>query len=117
MRTLMLTCMLALFGATATQAADVYAPPPAYGVAPPPTYVPPPYAPYYGYAAPPVVAYAPPPGVITVPQGPSYLVQQPAYHAGDEYLLAPFVVPGGGRHLRSCWTEWGQIRCAYGARW
>jgi hypothetical protein len=119
MRPLMLACTLAaLFAATlgATQAADVYVPPPAYGVAPPPTYVPPPrygYAP--GYGPPPVVAYAPPPGVIAVPQGPAYIVSQPAYQAGDEYVQTPVLV--GPQHYRACWFEWGQLRCIVRPRW
>jgi hypothetical protein len=95
------------------QAADIYgppgygrapAPPPAYGYVPPPAY------------APPVVAYGAPPGVIAAPEGPAYIVSQPAYQPGDEYVQSPFLVDGR-RYYRTCWIEWGQRRCVLRPTW
>jgi hypothetical protein len=97
----MMVCTLALLGTTAAHAADVAVPPRAYGMAPPPA----------AYAPPPVVAYGAPPAIITVPQGQAYIVQQPAYQAGTEYVQAP-VLLDGTRAFRSCWHEFGQLRCA-----
>ena len=92
------------------RAADIYGPP-AYGAALPPVYraAPPPVAyvtPPPVYGPPPVVAYGPPPGVIAAPEGPAYIVQQPAYQPGDEYLQVE------RRPYLDCWFEWGQRRCA-----
>jgi len=104
-------------GFVPAQAADIYGP--AYGAAPPPAYRPPP--PRYGYVPPPygpppVVAYGPPPGVVAAPEGPAYIVSQPAYQPGDEYVEAPALVDGR-RYYRECWVEWGQRRCALKPRW
>jgi hypothetical protein len=95
---------------SSAQAADIYGPPPAYGAvpvyrpAPPVAYVAPPPA----YGPPPVVAYGP--GVIAAPEGPAYLVQQPAYPAGSEYVQVE------RRPVLDCWFEWGQRRCVWRAR-
>lgn len=104
MRTVMLTCVIAaMLAPAAAHAADVYAPPAAYRV-PRAAYVPPPPR----YAAPVVIER--PMGVITVPEGWAYVVPQPAYQAGHEYVQSPVLLDG--RHHRRCWHEWGQLRCA-----
>ena len=92
-------------------AADIYAPSPGYGAAPPPAYRPPPA---YGYAPPPV--YVRPPGVIAAPEGPAYVVPGPVYQPGDEYVEAPVAVDAR-RYYRDCWWEWGYRRCALRPRW
>jgi hypothetical protein len=107
MRLVTSTCTVAVLIATAlgaAQAADVYAPPPsrARAVVKPPR-----------YAA--VVPVAPvvierPLGIVTVPQGWAYVVPQPAYQPGHEYVQSPVLLDG--RHHRRCWHEWGQLRCA-----
>jgi hypothetical protein len=105
-----LTVGLAVVSVPSAQAADIYGPPPAYGAvpvyrpAPPVAYVAPPPA----YGPPPVVAYGP--GVIAAPEGPAYLVQQPAYPAGSEYVQVE------RRPVLDCWFEWGQRRCVWRAR-
>jgi hypothetical protein len=112
MRSGFVVLALATLGFTSmAQAADIYRPP-GYGRAPAPAYG---YAPP-AYAPPPVVAYGPAPGVIAAPEGPAYIVSQPAYQPGDEYVQGPFLVDGR-RYYRACWFEWGQRRCALGPSW
>lgn len=114
MRTLTFACTVALVCGAAfapAHAADVYAPPPVYR-APPAAYIPPP--PRYAYPVE-VVPVAPPVGVIGVPQGPAYVVPQPAYQAGTEYVQSPVLLDE--RHYRKCWREWGQLRCAVRPHW
>lgn len=106
MRMLTLACTAILLSAAASgtaHAADVYPTPPAYR-APRAAYAPLPPR----YAAPVVVER--PMGVITVPEGWAYVVPQPAYQPGHEYVQSPVLLDG--RHHRRCWHEWGQLRCA-----
>jgi hypothetical protein len=116
MRSSFVVLALATLGLTAmAQAADVYRPPaygratappqPAYGSAPPPAYAPPP-----------VVAYGAAPGVVAAPEGPAYIVSQPTYQPGGEYVQGPFLVDAR-RYYRDCWFEWGQLRCVLRPRW
>jgi hypothetical protein len=115
MRSGFVVLALATLGLTSmAQAADIYRPP-AYGraPAPPPAYG---YAPPPAYAPPPVVAYGPSPGVIAAPEGPAYIVSQPAYQPGSEYVQGPFLVDAR-RYYRNCWIEWGQPRCALTPLW
>lgn len=94
------------------QAADVYAPPPAYR-APPRVYVQPPR-----YVVPvPVVPLIVerPVGIFTVPEGWAYVVPEPVYQPGHEYVQSP--VLHDARHYRACWHEWGQLRCTLRPRW
>jgi hypothetical protein len=107
MRTVMLTAVLALLLPATADAADVYAPP-VYR-APPAAYIPPPPR----HVAPVVVER--PLGVITVPQGWAYVVPQPAYQAGHEYVQSPVLLDA--RHYRRCWHEWGQLRCTVLPGW
>ena len=91
---------------TSAQAADVYAPPPyraprAAYVAPPPVYGP--------------VVVERPLGVITVPQGWAYVVPQPAYQPGHEYVQSPVLLDAS--RYRHCWHEWGQLRCTVWPGW
>lgn len=114
MHALTLTCTAAvILGMTlgAAPAADVYAPSPAYRA--PRVYVQPPR-----YMAP--VAVAPlvverPVGIFTVPEGWAYVVPEPVYQPGHEYVQAP--VLHDARHYRACWDEWGQLRCTLRRRW
>jgi hypothetical protein len=109
MRMLTIACTAALLSAAAfgaAHAADVYASPAyraprAASVAPP------------RYTVPVVVER--PMGVITVPEGWAYVVPQPAYQAGHEYVQSPVLLDG--RAYRRCWHEWGQLRCAVWRGW
>ena len=103
---LSIAALVTLGVALPAQAADIYGPAPAYGAAPVYRPAPPPVAfvtppPVYG---PPIVAYGP--GVIAAPEGPAYIVQQPAYQPGSEYVQVE------RRPVMDCWFEWGQRRCA-----
>ena len=103
MPTFACTLAVAIGIAATAHAADVYATPPhpARAAVMPPR-----------YAA--VVPIAPvverPLGIVTVPQGWAYVVPQPAYQAGHEYVQSPVLLDS--RHHRRCWHEWGQLRCA-----
>ena len=111
MRTVMLTCVFAaMIAPAAVQAADVYAPAPAYRTPPAATIHP------QRFAYPPApVMVEPPMGVITVPEGWAYVVPAPVYQPGHEYVQAPVLLDG--RHYRRCWFEWGQRRCAVRRHW
>ena len=112
MRMLPLACTIVLLSVAAlgtAHAADVYAPAPAYRT-PRAVYIPPPrYVPVV-----PVVVERPL-GIITVPQGWAYVVPQPAYQAGHEYVQSPVLLDS--RHYRRCWHEWGQLRCTVLPGW
>ena len=54
-------------------------------------------------------------GVITVPEGWAYVVPQPAYQAGHEYVQSPVLLDA--QAYRRCWHEWGQLRCAVWRGW
>ncbi len=54
-------------------------------------------------------------GVITVPEGWAYVVPEPVYQPGHEYVQSPVLLDG--RHYRDCWFEWGQRRCAVRRHW
>ena len=108
MRTVMLTCALALAASLgAAQAAELSVAPRAYRAAPPPA--------RYVDAGPPP-AYLAPPGIMVVPQGPAYVVPQPLYQPGSEYFQAPFLVDAR-RYTRHCFHEQGQPKCVLWERW
>lgn len=125
MRTLLLTgAAVALFAASmAANAADIYAPAPEYGAAPPPP-------PVYG-AAPPPVAYgvppvqavpglveAPPPPYAQLPPAVAYPVHPHPFYPPAGYGPDPGWVYGGPPVVAydECWWEWGHRVCA-GRRW
>jgi len=143
MRTLLLTgaALVLLAGSTAANAADIYAPAPGHGAAPPPAYeavpglveAPPPrYAPPPPRYAPldPPVAYPVPPRYSYGPPGygpqPGYVYNGPpvvAYEEAEVVLPLARVYPGAPvyaqdpRLYRDCWWEWGQRRCAPRRYW
>jgi hypothetical protein len=109
MRTLTLACAVAVISSAtfdAAHAADAYAPTRAYRA--PRAYVQPPRHVASIPVAPVVVER--PLGIFTVPQGWAYVVPEPVYRPGHEYVQSPVLLDG--RHYRRCWHEWGQLRCA-----
>jgi hypothetical protein len=132
MRTLLLTgaTLVLLAGSMPAQAADVYAPAPGYGAAPPPAYQPvpgfaeapppvyapldPPYAyppsPRYGYGPP---GYGPQPGYV-------YSGPPVAYDEEVEVLPPARVYRGApvyAERAYRCWWEWGRQVCAPRRGW
>jgi hypothetical protein len=118
MRTSLFTsaALALLAGSMAAQAADIYAPAPGYGAAPPP----PPA--YYGAAPPPVQAVpipeAPPPPYAQLPPAVAYPIAPHPFYPPAGYGPDPGWVYGGPPVVAydECWWEWGHRVCA-GRRW
>jgi hypothetical protein len=116
MRTLLLTsaAVALLAASTAAQAADIYAPAPGYGAAPPPP-------PAYGLAPPaieavPGIVEAPPPPYAQLPPALAYPVAPHPFYPPAGYGPDPGWVYGGPPVVAydECWWERGHRVCRRG---